>query len=255
MFTAFTTPAATPVRAAPPAPLQLSLATTTADIEDAQRLRWQVFADELGADLPGSELDLDEFDPWCDHLIVRDSAQGLVVGTYRILPPHRARALGRCYADGEFDLAALAPLRPQMVELGRSCVHPAYRGGAVINLLWAGLARYMRAGGHGYLVGCPSIGMGDGGRNAAAIYHALAASHLSPPEYRVTPRCPLPLEAFAPTAAEQALPPLIKGYIRLGAWICGEPAWDPAFHTADLLMLMPMARIAPRHLQRLLAGA
>lgn len=231
--------------------LQLSLAANKAQVAEAQRLRWQVFAEELGAHLPGEELDQDEFDPWCDHLIVRDLNTGMVVGTYRILPPHQARHLGRLYAETEFDLAPLAPLRAGMVELGRSCVHPDYRSGSVINLLWAGLAQYMQAGGYQYLIGCPSISMADGGQNAASVHAALKELNSCPEEYRVRPHCRLPLEAFTPVPSP-ILPPLIKGYVRLGAWSCAEPAWDPAFNSSDLLMLLPISRISSRHLNRLM---
>lgn len=219
-------------------------------VRAAQRLRWNVFADELGAQLTGGGLDQDEFDPWCDHLIVRDLNNGLVVGTYRILLPHQAREIGRYYAETEFDLAPLRDLRSGMVELGRSCVHPDYRSGGVINLLWAGLARYTQAGGYQYLIGCASISMADGGHNAASVYSALMALNGCPDEYRARPLCRLPVEAFAPTTTP-VLPPLIKGYVRLGAWVCAEPAWDPSFNTADLLMLLPLARIPQRHLSRL----
>lgn len=254
MHPSMTLHGATPLADTDSPRLKLELASSGHQIEEAQRLRWRVFAEELGARLVGDGLDKDEFDPWCDHLLVRDLATEKVVGTYRILAPHQARLLGRCYTETEFDLRPLAALRAGMVELGRSCVHPDYRKGSVINLLWAGLARYMRAGGYAYLIGCPSISLADGGHNAAGIYKTLAGTHLSPPEYRVVPHCRLPLEAFAPPTAP-LLPPLIKGYVRLGAWICGEPAWDPDFNTADLPMLLPMARIEPRYLHWLLDRA
>jgi putative hemolysin len=229
--------------------LSIALAATPSEIEEAQRLRWQVFAGEMGARLGGEHgIDQDVYDAFCDHLIVRDVEADVVVGTYRILPPAAARAVGRYYSESEFDLTRLHHLRDNMVELGRSCVHPDYRTGGVINLLWAGLARYMQAGGHEYLIGCASICMSDGGHAAASIYRDLEKEHLSPAEYRVVPRCRLPLEALE-SRPGHALPPLIKGYLRLGAWICGEPAWDPDFNTADLLMLMPLSRIQPRYLK------
>ena len=112
-------------------------------------------------------------------------------------------------------------------------------------MLWAGLARYMQQNGHEYLMGCASIGMRDGGHNAVGIYNVLA-EHVAPPEYRVFPRCPLPLDKIEAAAAPE-VPPLLKGYMRAGAWICGEPAWDPDFNTADLLLLLPMSRIDSRY--------
>ena len=132
-----------------------------------------------------------------------------------------------------------------MVEIGRSCVHPDYRTGATIALLWSGLAKYMLDHGHDYLIGCASISMADGGHAAASIYRSLV-DHLSPIELRVFPRCPLPLEALRSDLPVDP-PPLIKGYLRAGAYICGEPAWDPDFNTADLPILMPMSKISDRY--------
>jgi len=224
--------------------LVLGFAQSESDVMEAQRLRYKVFAEELGARLqtrrPG--LDQDLFDPYCEHLLVRDTESGEVVGTYRILNPEQARAIGGCYADGEFDLTRLGHLRGRMVEVGRSCVHPEYRSGAVITLLWSGLANYMQTHGYEYLIGCASISMADGGHAAASIYETLRRDHMSPVEWRVFPRCPLPLEALG-SDLHAALPALIRGYMRLGAYVGGDPAWDPDFNTADLLMLLPMANM------------
>lgn len=230
--------------------LSVGLATHPDDIIEAQRLRYRVFAGEMGAKLPTRIPGVDEdiFDRWCEHLVVRDDNSGEVVGTYRILSPVNARRVGY-YSEGEFDLTRLQHLRPRLVEIGRSCVHPDYRTGATIALLWSGLSHYMQRNGYDYLMGCASISMADGGHGAASLYHRLSrgkASHLSPLEYRVFPRCPLPLAALRQDAPAE-LPPLIKGYLRSGAWICGEPAWDPDFNTADLPILMPMARVAGRY--------
>jgi putative hemolysin len=227
--------------------LHLGLAETEAEVIAAQKLRWRVFAEEMGARLPSRTpgVDRDIYDPYCQHLIVREEITGRVVGTYRILSPESARRIGGYYSENEFDLTRLAHLRPQLVEVGRSCIDPDYRSGSVIALLWAGLARYMRQNGYEYLMGCASIGMRDGGHNAAGIYNALA-EHIAPLEYRVFPRCPLPL-ARLEAAAKPEIPPLVKGYMRAGAWICGEPAWDPDFNTADLLLLQPMSRVDNRY--------
>jgi len=235
----------------PRAKLRVALATSASEILAAQKLRWRVFAEELGAKLPSPTpgVDRDLYDPYCDHLIVRDEANGRIVGTYRILPPHAARKVGY-YSENEFDLTRLAPLRPQMVEVGRSCIDPDYRTGATITLLWAGLADYMRENGYKYLIGCASIGMKDGGRNAVGVYHALAP-HRAPLEYHVFPRQPLPLDRIT-GAPNPEIPPLIKGYMRLGCWICGEPAWDPDFNTADLLLLLPMSKVDARYAKHFL---
>jgi len=234
-------------RRAARAKLHVTLAATESEILEAQKLRWRVFADELGARLPSRTrgVDRDIYDPHCDHLIVRDEADGRIVGTYRILPPQAAREVGSYYSENEFDLTRFAHLRNRIVEIGRSCIDPDYRTGATIALLWAGLARYMRENGHEYLIGCASIGMQDGGHNAAGIFRALDA-HMAPPEYRVFPRHALPLDRIEASASPE-IPPLLKGYLRAGAWVCGEPAWDPDFNTADLLIMLPMARVDSRY--------
>lgn len=229
------------------AKLHVALATSASEVLAAQKLRWRVFAEELGASLPSRTpgVDQDFYDPYCEHLIVRDESSGRIVGTYRILSPQAARKVGSYYSENEFDLTRLAHLRPRIVEVGRSCIDPDYRTGATIALLWAGLARYMRENNHEYLIGCASIGMQDGGHNAVAIYGALA-THMAPPEYRVFPRHPLPLDRIWPLP-DPEVPPLLKGYMRAGAWVCGEPAWDPDFNTADLLLLLPMGRVDARY--------
>lgn len=227
--------------------LYYSLARSPSEVAEAQRLRYKVFAEEMGARLSGHDRrDVDGFDALCDHLLVRDLESGEVVGTYRILDPHMAAEAGGYYSAGEFDLTRLLHLTPGMVEVGRSCVHADYRNGATIALLWAGLAKYMMTRGYEHLIGCVSISMADGGHNAAAVYARLADKYLSPNEYRVFPHTPLPLQALS-SDMEPAVPPLLKGYLRLGAFVCGEPAWDPDFNTADLLVMLPIARMAKRY--------
>jgi len=242
------------VQLTPTSRYHTSLAVDDNEIREAQRLRYKVFAEEMGARLssvlPGHDIDL--YDPFCDHLLVRDLASGEVVGTYRILPPEAARRVGSYYSEQEFDLTRLNFLRPRMAELGRSCVHPAHRSGAVIARLWMGLADYLTRYGYEYIVGCASIGMADGGHIAASVHRQLSERHLAPIEWRTIPRYRLPVESLD-DGQTAALPPLIKGYTRLGAMVCGEPAWDPDFNTADLLMLLPMAQLNRSYARRLLA--
>jgi len=229
----------------------VSLAVDDSEIREAQRLRYAVFAEEMGARLPSvlAGHDVDLYDPFCDHLLVRELGSGEVVGTYRILPPDAAQCVGSYYSEQEFDLTRLNFLRPRMAELGRSCVHPAHRSGGVIARLWLGLADYMTRYGYDYLVGCASIGMADGGHVAASVYRQLTANHLAPIEWRATPRHRLPVESLD-EGQTVVLPPLIKGYTRLGAMVCGEPAWDPDFNTADLLMLLPLAQLNRSYARR-----
>jgi putative hemolysin len=228
--------------------LVTGIVRNTEELREAQRLRYRVFIEGMGlASLARPDgLDCDEFDDHCDHLLVRDGATGDVVGTYRVLPPAGARRLGRVYSENEFDLGRLNGLRGRMVEAGRACIHPDYRGGSVIMLLWAALAEYMRRQGAEYLVGCASIALADGGHNAVAVYQKLRETRLAPPDWRVTPHLAFPHWNIEPAAAPN-VPALLKGYMRSGAWICGEPAWDPDFDSADLFVLMPLSNLDVRY--------
>lgn len=238
--------------------LQIAWARDAAEVNAAQRLRYQVFAQELGARLDtagaAAGLDADRFDPFCDHLLVRAGPLdgGIVVGTYRVLPPARARAAGGYYTDTEFDLAPLAPLRSRALELGRSCVHPAWRTGSVILAMWSALASYMQRHRLETMIGCASIDMADGGANAAALWRTLRRTHLAAPRWQVTPRLPLPEMGAAGGPA--IAPPLLKGYLRCGARVIGAPAVDAAFGTADLPLMLRMGEMAPRYRRHLLPG-
>ena len=225
------------------------------EIREAQRLRHLVFAEEMGARLsvpPGSPAghDIDMFDPFCEHLLVRTTPQPgnppVVVGTYRLLTPVAARRVGGLYSETEFDLTRLRPLRPTMVELGRSCVHPAWRSGGAILALWAALAEFMQRNGLHTMVGCASVSMRDGGHFAASLWEQLRCSHLAPIEWQVQPRLPLPVEELQRDLPVEP-PPLIKGYLRCGAKVLGPPAWDPDFNTADLPLLLRVQDLPARY--------
>jgi putative hemolysin len=185
---------------------------------------------------------------------VRESQADRIVGTYRILSPDAARRIGSYYSESEFYINRLQNLRSRMVEVGRSCIHPDHRSGAVITLLWAGLADYMVSNNYEYLMGCASIGMADGGHNAANLFAQLDPAHMAPAEYRSFPLHGLPFERLA-NGQPVLVPPLIKGYLRVGAWVCSEPAWDPDFNTADLLLLLPMSRMNPRYMRHFVKPA
>jgi putative hemolysin len=227
---------------------EVYLARDTADVVEAQRLRYRVFVEELGARLPHARhrLDRDRFDAYSDHLLVRDADTGAVVGTYRMLPGAEALKLGGFYSETEFDLGPVARL-PGLVEVGRACVDPAYRTGTVIGLLWAGLARYLQTGGYEHAIGCASIPA----PGAHPVCRRLLADHQTAPTCRATPRTPFALDDVPP-APPAALPALVRGYLRLGASVCGDPAWDPDFGTADLLVLLPLAALDTRWARRLL---
>jgi putative hemolysin len=219
----------------------------------AQRLRYSVFAGEMGARLrtetPG--VDIDAFDEHCDHLVVREDRSGEIVGCYRMLPPERVAAAGMLYSETEFDLRAIASLRGALVETGRSCVHPDHRTGAVVSLVWAGIARYLLLSGHRWLAGCASVPLSDGGTLAAGVWETVRHKHLAPPEYRVRPLRPWDPSGVEPSS-RVVLPPLLKGYLRLGAWVCGPPAVDVDFGVADLFVLLGLDRVDQRYLSHFL---
>jgi putative hemolysin len=227
----------------------------TDDIREAQRLRYRVFVEEMGARLsvppgtpPGHDVDI--FDAHCEHLILRarshDDSIGRVIGTYRVLTPAASRRVGGLYSDTEFDLTRLRPLRERMVELGRSCIDPAWRSGGAILALWAALGDFMRRNQLDTMVGCASVPMRDGGHTAASLWEQLRHSHLAPIEWQVRPRLPLPVEQLDRTLTVEP-PALIKGYLRCGAKVLGPPAWDADFNTADLPLMMRLADLPARY--------
>ncbi|MGD8710959.1 MAG: GNAT family N-acyltransferase [Ectothiorhodospiraceae bacterium] len=228
----------------------VAVAGTPADVADTQRLRYRVFAEELGASVhgPADGLEGDDYDAFCDHILVRDRGTGDVVACSRILDRDRAARAGGFYSQSEFDMAAIEALPGRIMELGRTCVHPAYRGGATISTLWSGLAEYIVHHGYDYLIGCASVSVADGGYQAHGIMQRLRRRYLAPSHMRVRPRVPLPP---APTEDNvlAKMPPLLKAYMALGARICGEPCWDPDFGVADLFILVDTADLSSRYVR------
>ena len=238
--------------AAPATRYSLLVSRSTEHVRAAQRLRHDVFAVEQGARLaPGAAADEgrdeDAFDAFCDHLMVRDDTDGAIVGTYRMLTPEGAAEAGGLYSDTEFDLRRLDPLRPRLVEVGRSCVHPDHRSGTVLSLVWAGMWRYLVLSGHRWLVGCASVPLTSHGELPGSVWSLVREKHFAPDERRVVPHRPAPIGPDEGRRAARAqTPPLLRGYLRLGAEIGGAPALDPAFGVADLLVLLDHTAIDPR---------
>ncbi|MBU2740829.1 GNAT family N-acetyltransferase [Acidithiobacillus thiooxidans] len=231
--------------------LRLYLARHQDEVEAAQRLRYEVFSAEYGAQLSGGPgLDQDEYDPFCEHLIVEDENRQEVVGTYRLFLPEKVPSVGRYYAETEFDLSRLLALNSRIMELGRSCVHPDYRQGGVITLLWSGLAEAMSMWQIDYLMGCASVHSTDGPA-LGALYQQLQ-QYLTPQEQRVFPLREVPgFDRLAEVEAA-SLPSLLKGYLRAGVRVGGEPFWDPQFHCADFFVWCESSLITPRYQQRFL---
>lgn len=229
------------------------------DVRAAQRLRHDVFVGEMGArlttPLPGHDIDL--FDNFCEHLLVRIQETGQVIGTYRVLTPVQAKRVGSTYSDTEFDLTRLRSVRSKMVELGRSCVHRDHRHGTVIMALWRALGEFMTRNQLDTMIGCASIPMLYNGLVsgdlAASIWRKVEATHLAPIEFHVRPRLPLPIERLD-ASLDVEPPALIKGYLRLGAKVLGAPAWDPDFNTADLPMMMRITDLPTRYRRHFLGA-
>jgi putative hemolysin len=242
--------------------LSLRLARDARDVAAAQRLRYEVFVAELGGDGPlvdhAARLERDGFDPYFDHLLLVDSRRDPerledVVGVYRLLTREGAAAAGRFYSAEEYDLGPLVSSGRRLVELGRSCVHRDFRGGAAMFLLWNGLAQYVLERGIEIMFGVASFH----GTDIAPIEHALSYlhhHHLAPEPLRVRALPPhaQPMDLIAPEAIDRraamlATPALIKAYIRLGGFV-GEGAWiDRAFNTTDVCLVMDTVRMSARH--------
>ncbi len=242
--------------------LTVDWARNEAAVREAQKLRYLVFAQEMGAHLrvpkgtPAGH-DADVFDGYCEHLLVRpvrdDGESAEVIGTYRVLTPAAAKRAGGLYSDTEFDLTRLRALRSGMAELGRSCVHPAWRSGGVILSLWGALAEFMERNRLQTMIGCASISMRDGGHAAASLWSQLRQTHLAPVEWHVQPRLPLPVNELRGDLHVE-LPALLKGYLRCGAKVLGPPAWDPDFNTADLPLMMRITDLPSRYRRHFLGS-
>ncbi|MFZ5722439.1 MAG: GNAT family N-acetyltransferase [Pseudomonadota bacterium] len=231
--------------------LVAELTTSRRDILAAQRLRYRVFTEEYGARFDGiAGIDRDRFDKHCRHLVVKDVLSGQVVGYTRILTGEHARRAGGWYSAGEFELGMIDRLAGRVLEIGRTCVHPDYRNGATIGVLWSKLAEVLQAGDFDYLFGCASIPLADPA--AAAMLAGLAQREERDTRFCVQPRLPLPPLAAVDDAPAK-LPPLLRTYLAMGAKICGAPCWDPDFHCADVFVLIDVEAIPARYKRHFMA--
>lgn len=242
-------------------PLTVSLARSTEDLRAAQRLRYDVFVQEFGSAGAGvdhaNRLETDRFDAFADHLLLRDlrRQQGRtedVVGVYRVMTADQAGRAGQFYSETEFDLSLLTRSPRRLVELGRSCLHPDYRGSAALMALFQGLAKYVSERGLDTLFGVASFAGADPAPLQNALSH-LHHAHLAPPEIRVVSRMPdalnvLPHRQIDRKAAMRDTPPLIKSYLKLGGVIGQGVYVDHAFNTTDVCMILDTARLNPQAL-------
>jgi putative hemolysin len=218
------------------------LARGAADIEAAQRLRFEIFNLELNEGLDAaylSGLDADRFDECCDHLLVEEASSGAVVGTYRLQTGQLAAANLGYYSAQEFDFAPFEPIRCETVELGRACVHKDYRKLNVVNLLWRGIARYATERKARYLIGCSSLTSQDA-TVGAAMYEALRGEHLVEERFRTEPVGEYRFDVGAGGSERLPVPKLLRAYLSIGAKICGPPALDREFKTIDFLTLLDL---------------
>lgn len=232
-------------------------AETRQEMRAAQRLRAEVFSAEYGVRFSHPlGLDADGYDEHCLHLNVYDTRQSRLIATTRLLTGERARQAGGFYSAGEFDLTALLPnLDGRVLEIGRTCVHPDYRSGAAITVMWSALADYLLEQDFAYLIGCASIHLaGDGGR-CRAILDSLEKERFLPEAWQVHPRQRLPSSPSLYGDADAVLPPLLKAYLRMNARIGGEACWDPEFNCADLFVLLDVSALSGRYAQRFLRAA
>jgi putative hemolysin len=240
----------------------LLLSTDPALIDAAQRLRHDVFTSEPGYALAGAAdgRDADRFDEYCDHLLVREENSGEIVGCYRMLPPPGAIAAGGLYTATEFDVRGLDPLRPSLVEMGRAVVRQDHRNGGVVLLMWAGILAYLDRCGYDYVTGCVSVPV-EGppgevpGSQIRGVRDFVRRRHAAPAQYTVHPYRAVTVGGRGLDDIEPpgriGVPPLMRGYLRLGAQVCGEPALDPDFGVGDFPALLDKRRADIRYLRRL----
>ena len=263
---------------------RLKLAETPVEVVAAQKLRYRVFKQEQGRLANCNDgIDRDRFDRYCRHLLVVDKATENVVGTYRVLSGGGAASAGNFYSEEEFSIRGLQAIRHEVCEVGRSCVAPEFRSGAVVGLLWSGLAalrrrpkpsrsllvRYARRRRPGsscafhYLFGCVSLEETDQ-TAAMALYEYFRRNGLLSDRLQAKPRVGFELDPVSAEEVERrleetgggmirTLPPLFKGYVKLGAKICGAPAYDREFGTIDFLILLDMRDIPERYARHFMA--
>ena len=246
--------------------LEIRLARDDVDLRAAQRLRYRVFVQEMGAGGElvdhGGELETDRFDAHCQHLILVDKRRDSgsldhVVGVYRMLDRAAAARTGGFYSQAEYDLSPLTDGNRTLLELGRSCVHPDYRNGMALFMLWHGLGAHVAQNGTEVLFGVASFAGRDAGEFATPLGY-LHHHHLAPPDLRVRSLARsgpiLPAEQIDRASAMAAMPALIKAYLRIGGFVGDGAFVDRGFNTTDVCLILDTARMGARQ-RRLYGGA
>jgi putative hemolysin len=242
------------------ADLEIKITTDPSEIAEAQKLRFEVFNLEMEKGLKTSYttgLDIDEFDRYCEHLIVRDLESHAVVGTYRLLLGSQARKSIGFYSEREFDLEKIKQLDGEFLELGRTCARKDFRDRALIPLMWETIAQYIRTHSVRFLFGCGSLYTTSLGE-VSEVYSMLKRKFYAPEIYRVAPVTKCRFDGLSDDVQindEQnlflKLPSLIKAYLRIGAVVCGPPALDEEFGTADFFLLLDFNTLSSDYLRRL----
>jgi putative hemolysin len=238
-----------------PTQYAIRLACSPDEIQSAQALRFQVFNLELNEGLARSYqtgLDADPFDAVCDHLIVEHVPSGQIVGTYRLQTGSSAAKNLGYYCEKEFQFGRFEPIREQIVELGRACVHRQHRNLFVLGLLWKSIAEYTRERGGRYLIGCSSLTSQEPAAGASA-YTELCRNHLADPQWRTTPLPSHDCSLDAVTEEPVSIPKLLRAYLLIGAKICGPPALDAQFKTIDFLTFLDMEALSESARERFLS--
>lgn len=229
------------------------IATTPALIEECQRLRYQIFANEMGAELDvEDDIDVDRYDAFCEHLIIRREDNGMIVGNTRLLTEEQAVNAGGYYTQSEFAMDAILAYPGRRIEMGRTCVHPDYRSGVVVQTLLGGIIQYMYHNQYDMIFGCASIPWEDNGH---LVYHSMEQirqKYFIEEALRMTPLSPVPARQPGDAEGRLRFPPLLKAYLSLGCDACGEPSWDPAFQTADVPILLRLENLNRRYCRKFL---
>lgn len=224
------------------------IATSESEIIECQKLRYRVFAGEMGANIETRREGIDEdfFDPFCKHLYVRNNETNEVIATTRVLTSDNAKRAGKFYSQSEFYMQNILSLKGSFLEIGRTCVEHQHRTGAAINALWQRVAGVLAEESADYMFGCYSILMDDSARYVDGLMNYVKEKHFAPLELRVAPRNPLAFPR-SDKNIDIVLPSLLKRYLNMGAYICGEPCYDRDFNTADLFILVDKSRITKRY--------
>ncbi len=247
--------------------LEVRIAQDTKEVQEAQRLRYRVFYEEMGAkatpDMAAGQIDFDSLDKFCDHLIVIDHNTGdtppTVIGTYRLVRRDAAKRHGGFYSSSEYDISRLVAYPGEILEVGRSCVAPDFRNRPTMQLLWRGIADYIAAYGIDILFGCASLPGTDPKMLAVPLtylyYYHLAAPYLRttalPHRYvdmRLMDPCDVdPEKGLSQMPPLNLLPPLLKGYLRLGGFVGDGAVVDEQFNTTDVCVIVKTDLIAQKY--------